>query len=237
MPGDILPLPLVAREHLGEPSDDTVDDCVHLDRTIEQPRHRGNPTIADTARDDVIEHRKVGIDVERESVPRPPPRHSHADRRDLLVADPHAGVAGRPVGRDPEVGTNRDEHGFELADVGDDVALACAPLLEGDDRVADELTGTVVCHVAAAISLDELGSHRGRIAEHVLDLRARPERVHVRMLLEQQVVGIGVLVDRTLQRFRFRVGHEPEPTGSHASSASQSCVSSSTRKAFRNDAA
>src|SRR6202040_1622760 len=100
-----------------------------------------------------------------------------AYRRDLLVADPDAGVARRTSGGDTEVGAHRDQNVLELADVGDDVALARPPFLEGDDRIADELARTVIRHVAAAIGVYELGSDRCGIAEHVLDLRARPERV------------------------------------------------------------
>ena len=46
----VLPLLLITLERLAEPRDDTVDDRPHLDRTTEQPRHRGHPAIADTAR-------------------------------------------------------------------------------------------------------------------------------------------------------------------------------------------
>ena len=82
---------------------------------------------------------EVGIDVERETVARPASCDTHADRGDLLVADPHARVLRHARRLDAEVGEHRDQHRLELAHVGDDVALARAPLGERDDRIADEL--------------------------------------------------------------------------------------------------
>ena len=135
------------------------------------------------------------------------------------------------------------EHVLEPAHVRDDVALARPPLRERDDRVADELARAVIRDVAAAVGVDELGADRRGIAQDVLALRARTERVHVRVLLQQQVLLVGVLVHRALQRLRLAVRDEPEPAhlqrgrGRHASSASQSRVSSTVRISLRNDAA
>ena len=114
---------------------------------------------------------------------------------------------------------------LEPADVRNDVTLAGAPLLERDDRVADELTGTVIGDVAAAIGFDELGADRRGIAQHVRAIGARTERVDVRMFLQEQVLLVRVLVHRALQRLAFTVRNEPEPAGVekvHASSESQS---------------
>ena len=58
----------------------------------------------------------------------------------------------------------------------------------GEDRVADELPGTVVGDVAAAVGAHELGADVGRRHEHVAEVGAHAERVHVRVLEQQQVV-------------------------------------------------
>ena len=154
----------------------------------EELRHRRDAPVADAARDDVVEHREVGIDVEREAVTRAHRRDLHADRGDLLVADPHAGEPVLAVRVDAEAGERVDQRGFEPADVRDDVGRAVAPLRQRDDRVADELAGPVVRDVAAAVGVHELRADARRRHEHVRGIGARAERVDVRVLEQQQVV-------------------------------------------------
>ena len=115
------------------------------------------------------------------------------------------------VGRDAEVGERGDQHVLEPAYVRDDIALPRPPLGERHDRVAHQLPGPVIRDIAAPIGDDELGTHRRRLAQDVLPLRARTERVHVRVLLQQQVLVFGVLVHRALQRLGVAVRDEPEP--------------------------
>ena len=239
-PCHVLAVDGVMAEPLDESREDPVDDSAHLGRGPEEPRHRRDAAVPDAARDDVVEHREVGIDVERETVARPAPRHAHADRRDLLVADPHAGVPGRARRIDAEVGQRGNQHRFEPADVRDDIALTGAPLGERDDRIADELTRPVIRDVAPAIRVDELGTDRRRVAQHMGEIGARPEGVHVRMLLQQQIVVGCALVDRALQRLGLPVRNQPEPARVerlHASSGSQSRVSRTVRTSLRNEAA
>ena len=115
------------------------------------------------------------------------------------------------VGRDAEVGERGDQHVLEPAYVRDDVALPRPPLRERDDRVADQLPGPVIRDVAAAIGGDQLRADRRRLAQDVLARRARTERVDVRVLLQQQVLVVGVLVHRALQRLGLAVRDQPEP--------------------------
>ena len=247
-PHDVLALDVGVAELLGEPGDDAVDDVAHVGRAAEHARERGHALVADAARNDVREHREIGIDVEREPVAGAPVGDPHADRRDLLVADPHAGEpVGARSGLDTEIGERGDEHRLEPAHVRDDVALAGAPLGERDDRVADELPGPVVGDVAAAVGPHELGAHRLGRHEHVGEIGARPERVHVRVLLQEQVVVGRARVQPALQRLGLAVRHPPQPATApavghrrplmRARSCSQSWVSSTWRTESRKAAA
>jgi hypothetical protein len=99
----------------------------------------------------------------------------------------------------------------------------------------------VVGDVAAAVDVEQLGADGRGIHEHVRRVGLRPERVDVRVLEQQQVLVFGALVQRALQHVGLAVRDPPEPTrlqvAGHASSASQSRVSSTSRIALRNDAA
>ena len=166
-------------------------------------------------------------------------RHLHTDGGDLLVAHPDARVPRFAVRDDPEARQRGDDDILELAHVGHDVAQPVSPLGQGDDRVPDELAGTVVGHVAPPVGPDELGTDRGGRYEHVGRIGRRAERVHVRVLEQQEVVVGGALVQRALQLVGFPIGHPTEPARSEhqSSSSSQLCCSSTVRMACRNAAA
>src|SRR5215213_652593 len=89
-------------------------------------------------------------DVEREAVAGDPSGDPDPDRRDLLRADPRTGQAGDPAGGHTPIGADADHHFLDVANVAMHVA---AIRLEVDDRVADDLPGTVIRHVAAAAGL------------------------------------------------------------------------------------
>jgi hypothetical protein len=62
---------------------------------------------------------------------------------------------------------------------------------EIDDRVADELTGSVVRDLPSAIGVDDVDTSRAqrvRVPQHVVVCSAATDRVDVRMLEEQQRV-------------------------------------------------
>ena len=163
----------------------------------------------------------------------------------IFSSPTHTPVYPRSAARvDAEVGERRDQHRFEPAYVRDDVALTGAPLGERDDRVPDELAGPVVRDVAAAIGVHELGADRRRVAQHVREIRARPERVDVRVLLQQEVVvgrrarGSRAATPRPRGTEPARAtAHEVTRAVTHASSASQSRVSRTVRTSLRNEAA
>ena len=82
-----------------------------------------------------------------------PTAQVHADGTDFSAADPNAGEALTAGGLDVGFGEGIDDHLFECADVGNDVAL---PIAEVEDGVDDELAGAVVGDIAAAVGVDEL---------------------------------------------------------------------------------
>ena len=61
----------------------------------------------------MVEHRKIGIDVQREAVTRAPPRNAHTDRGNFLFADPHAGEATTALRSNAKRLKNVNDDGFE----------------------------------------------------------------------------------------------------------------------------
>ncbi len=238
-PHDVLAFHDPVGEVRGELGDHGVDERTHLRGGSEHARQRRDTPIGDTARDDVLEHPEIGIDVERESVTGAAARDLHPDRGDLLVTDPDARVTRLALGRDAEVGERVDEHTFECPHVRHDVAQSVAPVGEGDDRVADQLPGTVIRDVAAAIRTHEVGTDVRRRHQHVGRIGRGAEGEHVRVFEEQQVVVVGAPVERALELVGFAVRNATEPPRPEhqSSSASQSRVSSSVCIARRNAAA
>src|SRR5688572_21142534 len=140
----------VAVEHSREVRDDGSLDVGHRDVAAEQRRQRGHAAIGDPARHDQVETGEVGGDVEGEAVARHPARDADADGGELHVAYPGAAEAFHASGCDPEVRGGANQHFLEIADVAVDVL---AIRLEVDDRIADQLPGTVEGDVAATPGL------------------------------------------------------------------------------------
>jgi len=88
-------------------------------------------------------------------------------------------------------------------------------IVERDDGIADQLTGTVIGDVAAALDRHEVGSHRRRITLQVLvEFGPRTVREDVRMLEEQQMVVVAVLEQRGLERESLQVRNSAQPARS-----------------------
>src|SRR5690606_40811705 len=113
---------------------------------------------------------------------------AHADRRDLLVPDPHAGQPRLPAGADAVAGEGPNEGLLDVADV----AMEVTPVgLEVEDRVSYELTRPVIGHIAPASGLEERNAHEpalGLVGQYVLRIRGRAQRDDVRGLEEQGLV-------------------------------------------------
>src|SRR6187397_1136679 len=81
------------------------------------------------------------------------------------------------------------------------------------DRVADELTRSVVRDVATAVDGDEVGADRRRIAAEVLgEVRVLPVREHVIVLEQQQMLLTTVVEQRLLDGKRLAVRHPSQPS-------------------------
>ena len=148
-------------------------------------RDRGHRDRRQPAGDHPRERRQVVGDVDREAVRGHPAREVHADRGDLAVLDPHAGVVaalGLPRARlDPGLGERGDDRALHRAHEHEHV-------VDAHDRIADQLAGAVVGQLAAARGLDDvdaLGAAPVLAHRQVAGLRAAPERVDG-LVLEQQ---------------------------------------------------
>ena len=79
-----------------------------------------------------------------------------ADRRQLFAGNPDAREP-RCVRPSTEICCDADENFFEIADVAMDVP---AVGIQVDDRIPDDLAGSVISHVAATSSLEYLDAAR-----------------------------------------------------------------------------
>ncbi len=92
--------------------------------------------------------------------------------------------------------------------------------IEIDDRIADELAGAVVGHIAAASCLEHFDAELGEPLWRRHDIAAavflHTNGDDVRVLEEKQRVGnalgLAILDQNTLQLERVRVRHDTEPS-------------------------
>src|SRR5258708_7749052 len=119
---------------------------------MDAKRGHGGHGPGQSAGNDVLKIAQVCSDVERESVRCHPAAEVHADGGDLAITGPNAGELGNASGFDAVIGEGIDDGLLEGADVGAHVAL---PIAEVEDGVADELPGTVIGDVAAAVGGEE----------------------------------------------------------------------------------
>src|SRR5262249_50616058 len=146
-----------------------------------------------------------------------PPRYPDADGRQLLASDPDAGQPPDPAGPDAKIRGRADEHLLEIANVTVDVA---AVGLQIDDRIAEDLAGTVVRDVAAPngfVTMDTAGCEQAGRSQ---DMRPPPVAAdakgqYVRVLDEQEQIAHAsrptILDQRLLQRKRLVVRHDAQP--------------------------
>ena len=148
--------------------------------------------------------------------------------------DPHAGVAVHPARVEPQAGQHVDEHLLQPPDVGGGVGHPAAPLAgDSEDRVADELAGTVVGDFAAPVGLHHLGPQGLHVGQQVPPLPPPAQGHHVGVLQQQQVVVAGAAVEPPLQGQGVAVADPPQPADAQGgggradqrTSASQSRVS------------
>src|SRR6266536_725078 len=178
-----------ALQPLGEVALDRRERLVGGDRPAEQARQRAGGLVRHPAGDDGIEPGEVGRAVQREAVTGDLARHAHADRHQLGVAHPDAGErAELAAGLEAEVAGDVHQRVLDPRDERPDALGAVEP----GDRVADELAGTVVGGLAAALGADDLGAQRPEpvlAGEHVAVAAALADGVDVRVLQQQHGVG------------------------------------------------
>ncbi len=172
------------RGHLvGHPAPETRQLAGQPPRLLDQARH---PDALEAAGHHPAERLQVVLDVDGEPVRRDAALHVHADRSDLAFLDPHAGeirsvvVAGAGI-RDALCAERGHDRLLKRAHVRDDV-------VDPDDRIADELTGSVVGDLAAPVGLDHLDPlHPIPVLAHRQLTRSRPPAPGVDgVMLEQQ---------------------------------------------------
>ena len=123
--------------------------------------------------------------------------------------EPHTGELVEPTGvGQPQFGERVDDQTLDVADV----RRRPETVVDVDDRVADELAGTVVGDVAAALHRDEFRADRRRLAAQV-GRQVGPAAVgeHVRMFEQQQMLSAAVLEQGRLDRERLAVRHSAQP--------------------------
>src|SRR5439155_16938108 len=136
----------LAVEHAGElPGNQPFDvGAARATAELGQGRH---PPIRDSARNDQVEIAEVGCVVERKSVTGDPSGNADTDGREFLLPNPYAGQAGNPSSLDPVIPRHSNQHFLQIANVAMDVAAIGFQI---DDRIPDDLTGTVIGDVATA---------------------------------------------------------------------------------------
>ena len=83
----------------------------------------------------------------------------------MVDVEPHAGEPVEPAGvRQTEFAQRVDQQPLDTAHV----RRRAEPVVDVQDRVADELAGAVVGDVAAALDRHEFGADRGRLALQVV---------------------------------------------------------------------
>src|SRR5689334_25157471 len=86
--------------------------------------------------------------IQRKTVGSDPAADVHSDCGHLFPIYPDAGTAVHAAGLDREFGQRADDDLLDRADVSDHVSL---PFSQIENRIADDLAGTVVGDVAAAV--------------------------------------------------------------------------------------
>src|SRR5262249_16115766 len=125
-------------------------DAGELDSAAEEPAEGGDAAVGGPAGDDELELVEVGVRIEAEPGARSHAPAPHSNGPGLFAADPHAGETGDALRGHAVLCDGANQHLFQIAHITVHVA---AIRLEVDDRVADELPGTVICDIAASTGL------------------------------------------------------------------------------------
>src|SRR5258708_4369635 len=118
-----------------------------------------------------------------------PAADMHANSGDFASRGPHARSARVAPCFYPELSQRIDQRLLEGANVRHHVAL---PFSQIDDGVADDLTGTMIGYVAAAVGVLEIDPgprERFRRGQQIFVAAVAAPRDHVRMLYDHDLIG------------------------------------------------
>ena len=219
--GHVGPIHRAGRPLLGRTRRHTVH---HLGHGHVDPlgRQGGHPELGDPARHHPVKVGQVGRHVQGEAVHGPAPGELHADGRHLagpvpLGFHPHprVPVQATHVGQ-AQVAAHRHHDLLHGPDVGRGVGHPATPLSRKvEQRVADQLAGSVIGDVAAPVGLHHLGTDLGRRSQQVIQAGPQPERVDGVVLQQKQVV-LGRSrrpgVDPLLEGQGIAVADPPQPS-------------------------
>jgi hypothetical protein len=132
-------------------------DLVERHIALEKFLKGGGFTIGDAAGNDEVEIAEIGCNVIGKAVRGNPSADVNADGREFFFGgrgwDPDACFSGDAIGGDSEIGRGADHGFFESAHVPANVSLN---LVEIEDRIADDLAGTMIGDISAAVCCVEL---------------------------------------------------------------------------------
>src|SRR6185503_3078035 len=202
-------------EHLREPTDKPLLDLHDGGLFAKQLPERGDTAIRDAARNNQLEIFQPGVDVEREPMARDPAGDANADRTNLFSPDPRARQAFNAMRRDGIVGANANHHLFKIANVSMHIAPVGTQI---ENRVADDLPGSVIGHIAPATGFVHLDAMHRKLVLGGGDMRAAvtadAKGNHSGMLEEEEQIGNAagatVFNERLLQVERIVVWNTPE---------------------------
>src|SRR5581483_5036873 len=147
---------------------------------IRQPGHHepGVPAGVDAA-----ERLEIDAHVQGDAVICRTTAHADADARQLAALDVYAGSISAALGNYAELGSIIDDAALES---GDDVANTESGTPQVDQRVDDELTGTVIGNLAATIDLHDRNVAR---SQYMITTRVHAQREDRRVLEEPDLIG------------------------------------------------
>ena len=148
-----------------------------------QIRDVGHRPVGDPTRVHPGEVGHIGGQVEREAVHRNAARNADTNRRHLACAGPDSCETRLAPGLHAEVEECRDQHLFQITDERHDPHR----VIQGDQRITDELAGTVIGDVSTPVHVmqfsAELGEHP-RVDEKVGTIPVAADGVGVGMFEE-----------------------------------------------------
>ena len=140
-------------------------------------------------------------------------RDAHTDGTDLAGhrarrIDPHARVAVETPRRNRQVRQRVDHNLLDGVHVARDRARRGG---DADDGIGDELSRAVVGDVPAPVAAHDLGAHGAGVDEHVGPIGVDPQREHVRVLEQEEMVVTTVVVHGALQGVRLGIRDPAQP--------------------------